>query len=127
MIGLKLFDLNIDDQKNLLFRFNILPFKMRIFNRLNIFCYKILNQQILINNFFQKLKFKNASFFRNRELLEVPDIRSNLGRTTFNYFLPKFVNTILKNSFNLNMKDFSQYFFTNLSINYKIFANNFNF
>ncbi len=99
---------------------------MLIFYRLNIFGYKIMNKKILIN-FFQDLKFKDASFFRNRELLEVPDKRSASGRMTFTYFLPKFVNLILKNSYNLILSDFKKSFFTNISLNYNLFSNNFNF
>ena len=58
---LKLTEINLSDfslkaQSMKLAEFKLFPFKIRLFFRLNVFCYKILNHQIL-PNFFDKLEF----------------------------------------------------------------------
>ena len=126
LTGVKLFNLNIFEQKSLLVKFNILPYKMRVFSRITIFCYKIAKNQVL-KNFYSQLVFKNASYFRNREIVEVPDIRSKAGRSTFTYFLPKFINLILRNSINFPLSDFKHNLNDNIQIFYRIFDSFFNF
>lgn len=51
---------------------------MRFFVKIAKYCYKILNKSIL-NNFHKDLVFKDQSFFRNREILMVPDVRTSIG------------------------------------------------
>ena len=54
--------------------FKLFHIKIRLFFRLNIFCYKILNHQIL-PNFFDKLEFIPQSLTRSKkanELVKVP-------------------------------------------------------
>ena len=97
LTGLNLFNLNIFEQKFFLLKYNILPYKMRIFSRISIFCFKVA-KNLILRNFYNNLIFKNALYFRNREIVVVPDIRTKAGRSTFTYFLPKLINLILRNS-----------------------------
>jgi hypothetical protein len=84
-----------------------------------------MNNQIL-SNFLTKLIFKDPSFFRNRELVEVPDIRTNYGRLSLSYFLPRFINCVLKSAYNLDFKLFKQQLNGNLELIFENFCKNFN-
>ena len=124
LLNTRLFGLNHQEQKSQLVRFNLLPIRLRIFFRLNIFCHKIMNNQIL-KSFYKNLKFKDKLFFRNRDLVIVPDIRANFGRASLGYFLPRFLNIILKDSYSLSAKDFKSYLSLNLDKLFLLFLNNF--
>ena len=80
-----------------------------------------MNNQIL-KSFYKNLKFKDKMFFRNRDLVMVPDIRANFGRASLGYFLPRF---ILKDSYLLSAKDFKSYLSLNLDKLFLLFLNNF--
>ena len=54
------------------------------------------------------------SFFRNREIVEQPDIRTNNGRESLTYVFAKYINKIIRNSFNLSFKDYK----SSLNINF---------
>ena len=90
LFNFNLFNLSIENQKSFLDKFGLLPFKLRFFTRLSILFYKIINNSYL-NSFYNALIFKDPLFFRNRELVEIPNIRSEYGRTTISYVFPKFV------------------------------------
>ena len=84
-------DLTIYSQLKTLEELRIYPFKIRHFYRLNIFCYKIVNKQILIN-FYNKLVFNDQLSFRKRELVHVPFERTKGGSTRLSIFLiPNFI------------------------------------
>ena len=118
-------NLNIFEQKSLLLKYNILPYKMRIFSRISIFCFKVA-KNLILRNFYNNLIFKNALYFRNREIVLVPDIRTKAGRSTFTYFLPRLINLILRNSLNFSLREFKHNLFDNMQIFFTIFENFFN-
>ena len=82
--------------------------------------------KLILKDFYSKLIFNDPKFIQNRKLVKVPDIRSSFGRSFFSYFLPKFINSILKHSGNLPPDMFNQGVFSNLLINFNSFSNNFN-
>ena len=126
----RLSNLNIFDQKSFLESYNILPFKMRVFCKLNIFCYKIMNKCFLPNFFFSSssiLRFKDASFFRNREILYTPFVKKEIEKRSLNYFVPKFVNIIIKHTYNLPLNLYNENFYNNFLNNYSLFINFFAF
>ena len=104
---------SIIEQKSFLSNFNLLPYKMRIFTRISIFCHKIINK-IHLKDIRDKLTFKDPSYFRNRELVVIPDIRSKSGRLCLSFFLPKFLNQILKFSTNLPFNLFKELIYSYL-------------
>ena len=57
----------------------------------------------------------------------MPDIRSKAGRYTFTYFLPKFINLILRNSISFTLNEFKHNLHNNIKIFLGIFDNFFNF
>ena len=99
---------------------------MRFFNRISIFCYKIVNN-IILKDFFVNMKMKDRNYFRDRDIFFVPNIKSTKGMLPFSYFSPTFVNKILKNSYNLPLKTFKKSLYENLYINYSKFVTNFSF
>ena len=117
-------DLTIYSQLKTLEELRIYPFKIRLFYRLNIFCYKIVNKQILIN-FYNKLVFNDQLSFRKRELVHVPFERTKGGPTRLSIFLPNFINNVLKNSFNLNINDFCNSLRDKIIVIYDIFIKSF--
>ena len=124
LLNIRLFGLNWLDQKKMLKNFMILPLKLRICYRLNLFVYKILNKHIL-GNFYSKLEFKDQGYLRDRELVTVPDIRTNYGRLSLVYFLPRFINNVMKASFNLDLKMFKQQLNVNLDLIFENLSKNF--
>ena len=71
---INLSDFSLKAQSMKLAEFKLFPFKIRLFFRLNVFCYKILNHQIL-PNFFDKLEFIPKSLTRSKKaygLVKVP-------------------------------------------------------
>ena len=114
--------LNLDplEQKIELEKYNILPIKLRIFIKLNLFCYKIMNNLIL-SDFCSAIVLKETPYYRESRY-RVPIINSNYEKSTFIYFLPKFVNAVIKNAFNLPLKEFKQFLTNNLLTNFQSFT-----
>jgi len=52
LLGIKVFGMNSNEQLEVLAKYNILPYKMRIFQRFNSLFHKIINNNIL-NNFYE--------------------------------------------------------------------------
>ena len=109
--------MTIYSQLKTLEELRIYPFKIWLFYRLNIFCFKIVNKQILIN-FYNKLVFNDQLSIRKRELVHVPFERTKGGSTRLSIFLPNFINNGLKNSFNLNINDFCNSLSNNIIVNF---------
>ena len=114
LLNINVFGMSALEQHKFLEGYNLLPFKVRLFNRINMFCYKKMNG-VILNQFLDEIKFKDKLYFRRRELVELPDIRTNFGRKSVTYFLPKFINCCLKNAYNLNLTDFKNYLKFNIS------------
>ena len=55
----------------------------------------------ILNNFFINLIFNERLSLRDREILKLPNIKSNTDRQSFGYFFSKFVNTVIKHTYNL--------------------------
>ena len=79
-----------------------------------------MNQNFLVK-FFENLKFNEKSHLRNTELLNVPFEGTKFGMGRLSIFLPRFVNIIMKNSFNLHFKEFNEFLNLNLLNLYKTF------
>jgi hypothetical protein len=132
-LKLKLFGLNCSAQSFLLEKFKLLPYRMRLCFRLNIFCHKVV-KKIFLSSFSNNLLFKNnccnltscnGNCSRRKELVFVPDIRTNFGRQSFGYFLPKLLNCIIKDNYILDVKEFCLYLKNNLTSLFESFIKNF--
>ena len=127
LFNIKLFDLSIHDQASSLKQFNFLPFDLRLVYRLSIFSYKIMKAKILIP-FYNNLYFKDLSFSRrgrNNEILNVPFEATVSGSQRLGVFLPKFINTVIKSSYEHNYKDFIDSTISNIYFLYDNFSKNF--
>ena len=85
-------------------QFNFLPFDLRLVYRLSIFSYKIMKAKILIP-FYNNLCFKDLSLARrgrNNKILNVPFEATVSGSQRLGVFLPKFINTVIKSSYEHN-------------------------
>ena len=105
--------LDLQAQSNLLKDFNLMPFRYRLFYRLSLFSYKILNRQILLN-IFSSIQFHDTETLERQRkqhfsLCATPNWRTYAGTKRLSYFLPNFVNVVLKNSFNLSFNDFNSF------------------
>ena len=97
---------------------------MPIFTRLNSLFHKIVNNNIL-NNFYDNLVFKESLNLRDRDPLEQPDIRTEDGRRSLTYFLPKYVNKVIRHIFNYPWEIFLQVINQQFSLHFKLFEDNF--
>ena len=93
--------------------YNLLPYKIRLFYKFNIFCYNIFNNRIL-SGFKKDIVFNNLGYLRHTTDVKVPLERTKFGLARLSVFLPKFINIILFNSFNLSFSDFLTFFFSNV-------------
>jgi hypothetical protein len=83
-----------------------------------------MKAQILVP-FYNKLCFKDLSFARrgrNNEILDVPFEGTISGSQRLGVFLPKFINTVLKSSYEHNFKDFDNSTISNIHILYNNFS-----
>ena len=104
---MNLLNFDIVKQRSILEKFGLLPILLRFFVKLNMFSYKIL-MNLLLNKFHANIEFKYSTLYRESrysEVVKVPNLISNPGRSSFSFFLPKFVNIVIKNAFNHSMKD----------------------
>ena len=115
LTGISLLNQPLEQQLPILKPFNMLPYKIRLFYKLNIFCYNIINYKIL-TYIKQNLIFNNLGYLRHTPNVQVPFERTKFGLARLSVFLPKFINIILVNSYNLSYLDFRNSFFSNLSI-----------
>jgi len=133
LLNVKLFGLNYLSQSPLLESYNLLPYRMRLCSRISIFCHKVINK-IILSDFSNNLVFKTNccglgdctdKCSRHKEIVSVPDIRTNFGRQSFGYFLPKLINYIILDKYKLNIKDFRSFLSNNLFSLCETFINNF--
>ena len=111
--NIKLLNINICDQFQALERFKLLPFRMRLLYRSNIFCYKILNNQIL-SSFFNDIKFNDLSKFSDGDIVYVPFERSSTGCLRLSIWFPIFINKVLTFAFRLDLRHFKRFLIDNL-------------
>ena len=124
LLNINIFHMSTLEQNEILCKYNIMPLSMRFFLKMNYFCYKIVNKLIL-KGYHKELIFKESLYFRDREIVALPNIKSTYGRLSFFYFLPKFLNKIIKHSSNLPWKEFKMSTLVNLNCKFKIFLDNF--
>jgi hypothetical protein len=124
LLKIDLHNLDLNEQYSLLKPHFLLPFKFRLFYRISLFCYKILNNQIL-NVIFSSL-ILNPNIHNTREssrhIFCVPFSRSSKCSKRLSIFLPKLVNGVLRYSSNLNLTDFKNYIITNIFTLFEKFA-----
>ena len=129
LLNVRLFGLDHVNQKLLLNDFKLMPYKMRLCFRLSIFCHKVTNKLILpiLGN---GLSFKvnccnldgcNSQCRRKKEIVDVPDIRTDFCRRSFGYFLPKYINCVIKENYLLNVKSFYSYLSKNIDTIFEAF------
>ena len=94
---------------------NLFPFKIRLFYRLSLFSYKIVNNLILseFNILSEKPNYYNL---RNttKSIYIIPKVKTESGKKRLSYLLPLFLNSVLRNSVYLSLKDFKFLICTNL-------------
>ena len=114
---------SIDQQILLLTPLNLLPFYCRLFYRLSLFAYKILNGQILpaIKNDLLSISANLRQFGDIRNIYVEPFSKIRKHSKRISSFLPKFCNKILRYSYNLKLSDFKTSLLSNLSVNVKNF------
>jgi hypothetical protein len=115
LFNIKLKFLSLSEKYIVLKKMNLFPFKIRLFYRLSLFTYKIVNNSILsdFNILFEKSNHYNL---RNttKSLYIVPKVRTESGKKRLSYMIPLFLNTVIKNSVLLSLKDFKFLLSTNL-------------
>ena len=110
LLQVKLFGLDSLSQLPLLQQFNLMPYRLRLCSRLIIFSHKVVNN-VLLSSFGNNLLFKEnccnissctGACSRRKQLVSVPDIRTNFGRQSFAYFFPMILNVIIKENYKMN-------------------------
>jgi len=124
LLGIKLFGMDSNEQLEVLAKYNLVPYKMRIFQRFNSLFHKIVNNNIL-HNFYENLVFKDKLSLRDRDPLEEPNLRTNDDRKSLSYVLPKYVNKVIRHIFNFPWKLFDQVINQNFATYFKLFEDNF--
>jgi hypothetical protein len=108
-------------------KLNILPFKYRLFMRFAVFSYKIMNKLILpsihtkvtpnLNEFDRVLRHDKDKF------ANIIATRTKGGERKLSFFLSKFLNSFLKNTYLNSLSDFKEIIKVNLDDNVKLFNN----
>ena len=65
------------------------------------------------------------SSLRNVDIVEEPFIKTDFGRKSLEYFLPRFINKVLRNWYQLAVNDFNKALNQNIEIIFKNFNSNF--
>ena len=129
MLKIKLLGLEYIDQNNLLKSHNLMPFRVRFFYRVSIFCFKILNRQILGRILRQIVFIENPlpNRLRNKEpeLVMVPNGRTISGARRLTIFLPVLVNLLLRNTYTFAFTDFKKNILSNLFGKFETFIKHF--
>ena len=118
---------SIEEQIVILSPLNIMPFYCRLFYRLALFSYKILNNQILpsikqgLIHVAGNLKLRE----NGRNLFVEPFCKTRKHDKRISVFLPRFCNKILRNSWNLGLTDYKNSLFANLSLYFFKFEKHF--
>ena len=123
LFKLNLHNMNINEQANVLAQYNLCPYYYRIIERFAVFSKKIMDNFIL-NNIKCKLIIKiNAYNLREKtyEKYNVPKHALNDGKRRISIFLPKFLNKILKNSYNNSFSQLKKHILSNMNTFYNEF------
>ena len=95
-----------------------MPFRVRYFYRISIFSYKVLNKHFL-RQIAEKIELQETSSMsrlrgRKPDLAVVPTYNKNNGCRRLSIFLPRFINLIIREAYNLPFLDFKKAIFSNL-------------
>ena len=126
LTGIPFLNHSLSQQFTILKPYNLMPFKIRLFYKLNNFCYNIYNNRIL-SGFKKDIVFNNLGYLRHTTDVKVPFERTKFGLARLSVFLPKFINIILVNSLNFSFPDFRNFFFSNVLILLNKFITNFDY
>ena len=139
LLKVNLKNADVVDQEKELKRFNIFPFKLRLFTKFCFFSFKVVNR--MIHDSFcaklvpwsvnhnsgryelrssQKLKDSNTIDVNRANVFEVPELKYKDSQLSVTFFIPNFVNNVIKNSIRLSYKDFSNFINSNSLILYSI-------
>jgi hypothetical protein len=149
LLNLRLNSLDIFDQYSLLKKFNLFPYKYRVFYRLSLFMYKIMNGNVLqhikdrlISSDLTEESTTNLTRYRKRCILAsqnttsfetdaclfvVPKRNTKSGELSISIFLPNFINKILKKSYDFNFSEFKFFILHNILILYSKFELSFSY
>jgi len=108
LFNINLKQIDVTDQLDILKDLNLLPFKLRLLYRFSIFAYKILNKITLTDLILINTSHSHST--RNTNIYVVLNEKSLLCSRRLSIFLPKFVNIVLRHSFNLKYYDFKNSF-----------------
>ena len=115
-------------QQEQLIKYNIFPFKYRLFYRFCLFSRKILKGQILAKIHDKLAISHNLHDLRksSKNILEVPFARSKRGAPRISIVLPKLVNNVLRNIYNHDLSIFKELIFVNINKYFLSFCKTFN-
>jgi hypothetical protein len=121
LLNIDLSNVCYSEQLIMLSNFNILPFKMRLIYRFSLFYFKLFHKQFLKNlnvdlNFnISNIRMRNCNL-QNQKIVNIKLTHTVSGEHSLTVFLGKFVNSIIKHSVNLDLKDFKCFILNNLHI-----------
>ena len=131
LLRIDLTNLSYDNQLSILKDVNILPFKIRLFYRFSLFSYKLLNSNCLLK-ICKSFEYNQNSIsynynLRNQDskIVNIINRRTKSGDKCLSFILSKFVNNIIKHSYNLNLKDYKSCIFSNLLNQFNLFNDSF--
>ena len=85
LTGISILNYSLIQQLPILKPFNLLPYKIRLFNKLNTFCYNIINNKIL-SCFKREIIFNKLGYLRHTEDAKVPFERTKFGLARLSVF-----------------------------------------
>ena len=123
LLNIKLSFLSESEQFDVLKQYNLFPYKYRLLYRFSTFSYKILKQCLLVNIFTKLIPkvYKRSLRSTTSLIYVIPICKTNLGQKRLSFFLPKFVNLILKHSYNLSFNDFKKAILSNIVVYFEKF------
>jgi Reverse transcriptase (RNA-dependent DNA polymerase) len=104
LLNLDIKHLDVKDQFVLLSKFNLLPFRIRLFHRVSNLCFKIMNKHSL--EFLHCTNLDIGGRLRNSNIVMRPKVNSVFSSLSFNVFIPNLINKCLRNCFKLPLKEF---------------------
>ena len=110
--------MSLDQQRDALLKYNILPYRYKSLLRLCIFFHKILNKQIL-NIFLNSLK-KPKYNFRNNNLFVEPSSKTYFGIKRLSVFFPAICKQWY--SYLISLSDFKVFVLFNINSFYSKFS-----
>ena len=117
MLKINIHSESIEKQAEILKKYNITPFYYRLIERFAVFSRKIM-KNIILTNIKEKLVIRNTTYLLRSnqcDLFVVPKHAILEGKRRLSIFLPKFINKIMKNSYeNKTSKKFLKYISNNI-------------